>query len=144
MKKFSLRSPLKFSLSSLNFFENPAPILKKMCEAGAIIPLKIPMIGRIWVTTTYAATEDAMKARTFFFLEGQSVGKSKSAQMPWLIPKGMRLIAANMLNKDEPDHMRLRKLVDQAFRRQGIQEMRPTIERKALLVLNKAPQLSLI
>ena len=139
MRRFSLRSPLTFSLASLNFLENPAPILEKMREAGAIIPLKIPMIGRIWVTTTYAATEDVMKGRTSFFLEGQSVGKSKSAQMPWWIPKGMRLIAANMLNKDEPDHMRLRKLVDQAFRRQGIREMRPTIERKALLVLNKAP-----
>ena len=117
MRKLSLRSPLPFSLASPNFLENPAPMLEKMRVAGAIIPLKIPMIGRIWVTTTYAATEDVMKGRTSFFLEGHSVGKSKSAQMPWWIPEGTRLIASNMLNKDEPDHMRLRKLVDQAFRR---------------------------
>ena len=45
-----------------------------------------------------------------------------------------------MLNKDEPDHMRLRKLVDQAFRRQGIRKMRPNIESKALVILDKAPQ----
>ena len=56
MRKFSLRSPLTFSLASLKFLENSAPILEKMREAGAIIPLKIPMIGRIWATTTYAAT----------------------------------------------------------------------------------------
>ena len=44
MRKLSLRSLLPFSLASPNFLENPAPMLEKMRVAGAIIPLKIPMI----------------------------------------------------------------------------------------------------
>jgi cytochrome P450 len=43
------------------------------------------------------------------------------------MPKPIRLMTNNMLQKDEPDHRRLRKLVDAAFARRDVQAMRPTI-----------------
>lgn len=45
----------------------------------------------------------------------------------WWIPPPFRVLAENMLGHDNPDHRRLRKLVDQAFNRQSIESMRPRI-----------------
>jgi cytochrome P450 len=47
------------------------------------------------------------------------------------MPGSFRLMANNMLLKDEPDHRRLRKLVDQAFQRRHVRDMRGDIERLA-------------
>ena len=43
------------------------------------------------------------------------------------MPKIVRTIANNMLSADEPDHTRLRSIVDEAFRRQAVLEMEPRI-----------------
>jgi cytochrome P450 len=42
-------------------------------------------------------------------------------------PKIVRAIANNMLSADEPNHNRLRGVVDEAFRRQAVLEMQPRI-----------------
>ena len=41
-----------------------------------------------------------------------------------MAPPSFRAMAENMLGKDDPEHRRLRKLVDQAFVRRGIRDMR--------------------
>ena len=51
--------------------------------------------------------------------------------MRWWMPGSFRLMANTMLLKDEPDHRRLRKLVDQAFQRRHVRDMRGEIERLA-------------
>jgi len=43
------------------------------------------------------------------------------------MPKIVRTVANNMLSADEPDHTRLRSIVDEAFRRQAVLEMEPRI-----------------
>ena len=43
------------------------------------------------------------------------------------MPKIVRTVASNMLSADEPDHTRLRSIVDEAFRRQAVLEMEPRI-----------------
>lgn len=40
----------------------------------------------------------------------------------------MRVMAETMLTRDEPDHRRLRGLVEQAFLRSSIQQLRPRFE----------------
>jgi cytochrome P450 len=47
------------------------------------------------------------------------------------MPVSLRLLTDNMLLKDEPDHRRLRKLVDQAFQRRRVRDMRGEIEQIA-------------
>ena len=50
-----------------------------------------------------------------------------AALFRWL-PWGLRPLTTNMLLRDEPDHHRLRSLVDQAFVRQSIETMHPRLE----------------
>jgi hypothetical protein len=49
------------------------------------------------------------------------------AGLRWWMPGIIRTISNNMLTMDEPDHTRLRELVDEAFRRRAILEMEPRI-----------------
>ncbi len=116
--------------------ENPFPVLAAMRKAGPVIPVKMPLIGKMWLTTTHAATLAAVKDSDLFVLEGRNAGKSGTAGVAWWMPKSLKLLANSMLQKDEPDHRRLRKLVDQAFTRRGIQDMRPDIEAVADRILD--------
>jgi cytochrome P450 PksS len=45
----------------------------------------------------------------------------------WWMPKILRALTNNMLSTDEPDHARLRGIVDEAFRRRAVLEMEPRI-----------------
>ena len=129
--KYSLKRPYKFKLGGIDFIENPAPGLAELRAIGPIVPIKIPMLGAIWVTTTHAATEQVMKGKDQFFLEWQNAGKKSGAVLPWWFPGFLRPLTNNMLGKDEPDHKRLRTLVDMAFRRRGVMDMRAGIEQRA-------------
>lgn len=51
--------------------------------------------------------------------------------MPFWAPPTLRAMFKNMLGMGDPEHRRLRKLVDKAFARRGIRDMRPRIAAKA-------------
>ena len=52
--------------------------------------------------------------------------------MRWWMPRTLRVLAENMLGHDDPDHRRLRKLVDQAFNRQSVEGMRDAHRRPSV------------
>ncbi|MGE3582369.1 MAG: cytochrome P450, partial [Hyphomonadaceae bacterium] len=128
----TLARPLAFDIEGAAFKRDPHPTFARMREAGPVIPMRLPFVGKAWVTTTYAATEEMVKANDRFVQEARHAGKPGTvAGMQWWMPKRVRLLADNMLLKDEPDHRRLRTLVNQAFQRRGIQSMRGDIEARA-------------
>lgn len=49
------------------------------------------------------------------------------AGLRWWMPGLVRAVADNMLTMDEPDHTRLRSIVDEAFRRRAVLDMEPRI-----------------
>jgi cytochrome P450 PksS len=49
------------------------------------------------------------------------------AGLRWWMPSIIATLANNMLTTDEPDHTRLRGIVDEAFRRRAVLEMEPRI-----------------
>ena len=65
-------------------------------------------------------------------LKAKGDGGSKP---PWL-PGPLRALSRNMLDLDEPDHRRLRNLVQKAFTPRVVEEMRPRIERIATKLLD--------
>ena len=118
-----------FNLADATFLANPAPMLAEMRAKGPLVKIKLPIVGVMWTTTTYAATAEVAKGKDRFFLTGQGAGLKKkgNTSMSWWMPPSFRAMADNMLGKDDPDHRRLRKLVDQAFARRGIRDLRPKI-----------------
>ena len=124
---YRLSRPLPFDITNAAFKADPTPTFAAMREAGPVVPVRLAFVGRAWVTTTHAATLAMVKDNGLFVQEGRAAGKSGVAGFYWWMPRAVKLLSNNMLQKDEPDHRRLRKLVDAAFARRDVQAMRPTI-----------------
>ncbi len=133
----SLGKPLDFDIVSARFKADPAQTFAAMRAAGPVIPVKLPFVGRVWVTTTHAAALAMVKDNALFVQEGRNAGKSGVAGFSWWLPKSIKALTNNMLQKDEPDHRRLRKLVDTAFARRDVLAMRPDVEKVADQILDR-------
>jgi len=106
------------------FFRDPAAGVAALRAAGPAVETRFPIVGKVWVTTTYEATARVLKDSATFSLrkEGGAV-----AGLRWWMPKLVETLASNMLTTDEPDHTRLRSIVDEAFRRRAVLGMEPRI-----------------
>src|SRR5690606_34853455 len=93
-------------------------------------PVDFPIVGKVHLATTWASCSDFLKGGDLFAADGRNAGKS-SVMGFWWAPRMMRALAQNMLTLDDPDHRRLRKLVDAPFRRDRIEAMRPVVARIA-------------
>src|SRR5215213_6734215 len=100
----------RIDFASEAFFRDPAHGIAKLRASGPVVATKFPIVGRVWVTTTYEAAARVLKDSTLFTLRkegGALVG------LPWWMPKFIATFANNMLTMDEPDHTRLREIVDE-------------------------------
>src|SRR4029079_1091105 len=77
------------------------------------------------------ATLAMVKDNELFVQEGRHAGKSGVAGLQWWMPRSLKAVTNSMLQKDEPDHRRLRKLVDAAFARRDVLAMRGHIDQIA-------------
>ena len=127
-KPYSLDAPLRVDFQNVADKIDPFPFFARLRETGPVVPVKLPFVGKVWVTTTYEATSAMVKNNALFVQQSEHAGKSGVAGMAWWMPRSLKLLTNNMLLKDEPDHRRLRKLVDQAFRRRRVRDMRGEVE----------------
>jgi len=110
--------------TSQEYFRNPTAEIEKLRAAGPVVEVRFPLVGTVWTTTTQDLANQVLRDSGTFTLrkdDGDVVG------FRWWMPKIVRTIANNMLSADEPDHTRLRSIVDEAFRRQAVLEMEPRI-----------------
>lgn len=109
--------------TSQEFFRDPSAGIARMRAVGSAVQVKFPIVGKVWVTTTFDATSRVLKdSETFTLRRNGTV-----AGLRWWMPGLIRTVADNMLTMDEPDHTRLRGIVDEAFRRRAILGMEPRI-----------------
>ena len=106
------------------YFRNPAAEIEKLRSAGPVVEVQFPMIGKIWTTTTQDLADRVLKDSETFTIR---TGVGGVAGLQWWMPRILRTLANHMLSKDEPDHRRLRDIVDEAFRRRAVLEMEPRI-----------------
>jgi cytochrome P450 len=118
----------QFKLFSRDFKANPFPVLRAMREAGPVVRSKVPIMGKAWLVTTHEAVCELLKDHERFVREGKHAGKHWLTDLEWWLSRFVRAPAENMLAKDEPDHRRLRGLVEQAFQRRSVDGMRGRIE----------------
>jgi cytochrome P450 len=111
---------LRLDFTNQDYFRSPAARLEKLRALGPVVKVKFPIIGKVWVTTTYEAAGRVLRDNQTFTLRKESGG---IAGLRWWMPRVVRTLGNNMLTMDEPDHTRLRGIVDEAFRRRAILEM---------------------
>jgi cytochrome P450 PksS len=115
---------LQTDFTSQDYFRAPAASIEELRKAGPVIKTKFPIVGKVWITTTYEAAGRVLKDNETFTLRKEGGGL---AGLRWWMPRNVRTLTNNMLTMDEPDHSRLREIVDEAFRRRAILEMEPRI-----------------
>jgi len=106
------------------YFRNPAAEIEKLRSAGPVVEVQFPMIGKVWTTTTQDLADRVLKDSETFTIR---TGVGGVAGLQWWMPRILRTLANHMLSKDDPDHRRLRDIVDEAFRRRAVLEMEPRI-----------------
>jgi cytochrome P450 len=114
----------RVDLTSQDFFRNPATGIEELRVRGPVVKTKFPIIGPIWITTTYELAVRVLKDSETFTLRKEG---GVPAGLRWWMPRFLTALADNMLTMDEPDHTRLREIVDEAFRRRAVIDMEPHI-----------------
>src|SRR5215467_13034015 len=114
---------LRMDFTSQDYLRNPAEGLAKLRIAGPVLEVRFPIIGRTWITTTNELAGRVLKDNETFTMRKDG----NVAGLRWWMPGFIRTLAVSMLTMDEPDHTRLRSIVDEAFRRRAILDMEPRI-----------------
>jgi cytochrome P450 len=111
-------------MSSPDYFRNPAAAIEQLRSEGAVVERQVPIIGRLWMTTTEEMADRVLKDSDTFSMRRDD---GSIAGMRWWMPGFLRPLTNHMLSMDEPNHRRLREIVDEAFRRRAVIEMEPRI-----------------
>ncbi|MCP3407767.1 cytochrome P450 [Bradyrhizobium sp. CCGB01] len=114
----------RLDFTSEAFFRDPPKAIAALRAQGPVVATRFPLVGDVWITTTHDATAQVLKDGATFTLRKED---GDVAGLRWWMPKLITTIANNMLTMDEPDHTRLRSIVDEAFRRRAIVAMEPRI-----------------
>jgi cytochrome P450 PksS len=114
---------LRFDFTSQDYFRDPATSLAALRTGGSVIEVRFPIVGKTWITTTGEMASRILKDSDTFTMRKDG----KVAGLRWWMPGWVRTLAVSMLTMDEPDHTRLRSIVDEAFRRRAVLDMEPRI-----------------
>src|SRR5580700_2591337 len=106
------------------YFRNPSAEIEKLRSVGPAVEVQFPMIGKVWTTTTQDLADRVLKDSETFTIRS---GMGGVAGLQWWMPRIVRTLANHMLSMDDPDHRRLRDIVDEAFRRRAVLDMEPHI-----------------
>ncbi len=107
------------------YFRNPAAAIEKLRTAGPVVEVRLPFVGRVWTTTTQALADRVLKDTETFTIRKDD---GTVAGIQWWMPGIVRTLTNSMLSMDDPDHKRLRDIVDEAFRRRAVLDMEPHIQ----------------
>jgi cytochrome P450 len=117
---------LRMDFTSQDYLRDPAAGLARLRAAGPVVQVRFPIVGKTWITTTNDLAGYVLKDSETFRMRK----RGKPAGLRWWMPGWIRTLAVSMLTMDEPDHTRLRSIVDEAFRHRAVLEM----ERKILAI----------
>jgi cytochrome P450 PksS len=115
---------LQADFASQDYFRDPAAAIAKLRTMGPVVEVRFPIIGKVWATTTQALADQVLKDTATFTIRKDN---GDVAGLRWWMPGIVRTLANSMLSMDDPDHKRLRDVVDEAFRRRAVLDMEPHI-----------------
>ncbi len=127
----------KFDLLSSEYKQNPFPAWQAMREAGPVIRAKIPLVGKVWMFTSYDSASHMLRDHETFVRNPSKAGRKYVAGFLAFMPPSARVLANNMMAHDGEEHRRLRSLVDQAFQMRSVESMKGTLTAISNRLLDK-------
>jgi cytochrome P450 len=127
---------------------DPFPFYARLRDEAPVtqVPVTMPGYKSAWLVTRYDDVVAVLKDERFVKDRRNIQAAGKPALTPWL-PGALRSLEHTMLDVDEPDHMRLRSLVNMAFTPRAVEQLRARIASLADTLLTAAqgqPQFDLI
>ncbi len=117
------KKAIKINLASAQFRENAFEEFTKMREMGPLIRVQLSMMGKVWMTTTYEGANEVLRDHRRFVRNPANAGRRFYTGMQLMMPRMINTLSKNMLGADEPDHRRLRSLVEKAFVKANIDSL---------------------
>ena len=109
------------------FKANPYPTYAELRSEAPVYRAELPDGRGVWLVTRYDDVVAVLKDERFAKDWRSAMTPEQLAQIP-PIPEVMKPLSENMLDKDPPDHERLRRLVSKAFTPRLIERMRPRVQ----------------
>jgi cytochrome P450 len=122
---------------SPRFKANPFPFYARLRAEAPVFPVKIPFAARAWLVTRYDDVAALLKAPGFSKDRFSNMIRDGRAPIRWLL-KLVGPITQNMLERDPPEHTRLRSLVHKAFTPRLIERLRGRVQTVADELLDAA------
>ena len=117
------------------FKANPYPTYAELRSGAPVYRAELPDGRGVWLVTRYDDVVAVLKDERFAKDWRSAMTPEQLAQIP-PIPEVMKPLSENMLDKDPPDHERLRRLVSKAFTPRLIERMRPRVQEIADTLLD--------
>jgi cytochrome P450 len=125
------------NLASPEFKANPFAYYARLRAEAPIYRTILPTKEIAWLVTRYDDVAMVLRDERFVKDTANALTPAEAARQPWF-RKMFKQLKKNMLERDPPDHTRLRALVSTAFTPRLIEQMRPRIERLANDLLDAA------
>ena len=117
------------------FKANPYRTYAELRSEAPVYRAELPDGRGVWLVTRYDDVVAVLKDERFAKDWRSAMTPEQLAQIP-PIPEVMKPLSENMLDKDPPDHERLRRLVSKAFTPRLIERMRPRVQEIADTLLD--------
>jgi cytochrome P450 len=114
-------------LASPAFKANPYPFYARLRDEAPVWRTTLRDRRTAWLVTRYEDAAGVLKDKVLAKDKANAMDPEQRAKTPW-VPGFLKPIERNMLDLDDPDHMRLRALVSKAFTPRGIERLRVRIE----------------
>src|SRR4029450_11362578 len=86
---------MRVDFTSQAFFRDPVAGIEKLRAAGPVLATRFPIVGKVWVTTTYDSTARVLKDSETFSLRKEGGGL---AGPPRAAPQLVRRLAQHTLS----------------------------------------------
>jgi cytochrome P450 len=121
---------LNVNIASSEFKADPFPFYRHLREHEPVYRVKLPGRQTAWLVTRYDDVVNVLTDERFAKDAFRVLSKEQLAAAPWLtklLTPLLMPLARHMLDRDPPDHTRLRALVQQAFSPRLVEGMRGRI-----------------
>jgi cytochrome P450 len=109
------RVPVVLDFGDPLYLDNPYPVLPALRSSAAVSKgVRAPPYGSASVATRYAEVLIVLKDSRFSVEPRNLSGGNRMER--WWMPRSFRLVTEGLLNKDDPDHYRLRNPVEELLR----------------------------
>jgi len=125
------------NIASPAFKASPFPFYARLRAESPVCRQRLPTGEYAWLVTRYDDAVAALKDERLVKDRRNGLTPQQAAREPWF-RRAFDVLKHNMLDRDPPDHTRLRALVQRAFTPRLVEQARPRIEALTAELLDAA------